>query len=257
MEPARPKARVDPEGQPVGPAGAASSLRTPARAMRWRPRLGAWLDGGRPHFRVWAPDATRVALVVHGREAQDLRRDDRGYWSGSADCGAGARYMYRLDGRDLPDPASRFQPHGVHGPSEVIDPTQFAWSDAAWEGVPLRDLVIYELHIGTFTRAGTYAGARQRLGELRQLGVTALELMPVAESAGGRNWGYDGVDLFAPYAPTGVPTTCVPSSTPRTPSGSPCCSTSSTTTSGPRARISRHTRPSTSARGTTVPGARR
>jgi maltooligosyltrehalose trehalohydrolase len=119
---------------------------------------------------------------------------------------AGQRYRYRLDGEGpFPDPASRFQPEGVHGPSEVVDPTRFRWSDARWRGLAPDHLVVYELHVGTFSPAGTFDGVRERLRHLRDLGVTALELMPVADFAGDRNWGYDGVSLFAPARCYGTP----------------------------------------------------
>jgi maltooligosyltrehalose trehalohydrolase len=118
----------------------------------------------------------------------------------------GDRYGYLLDGAGpFPDPASRSQPEGVHGPSQIVDPGGFPWSDASWTGVSRDDLVIYELHVGTFSLEGTFAGAAGRLPELARLGVTAIELMPVAEFPGRRNWGYDGVDLFAPARCYGTP----------------------------------------------------
>jgi maltooligosyltrehalose trehalohydrolase len=120
--------------------------------------------------------------------------------------GAGRRYRYRIDGKAaFPDPASRSQPEGVHGPSEVVDAGAFAWTDAGWRGVGLDELVIYELHVGTFTPAGTFSGVAERLPALADLGVTAVELMPVADFPGRRNWGYDGVDLFAPARCYGRP----------------------------------------------------
>jgi maltooligosyltrehalose trehalohydrolase len=123
-----------------------------------------------------------------------------------AELPAGSRYGYLLDGEGpFPDPASRFQPDGVHGASMIVDPAAFAWTDGGWSGVPLTDLVIYELHVGTFTSAGTFASAAERLDDLRELGITAIELMPVADFAGSRNWGYDGVALFAPARCYGTP----------------------------------------------------
>jgi maltooligosyltrehalose trehalohydrolase len=120
--------------------------------------------------------------------------------------GAGARYRFLVDGRGpWPDPASRFQPDGVHGASQVVDPGAFTWSDAAWGGAALASLVIYELHVGTFTRPGTFAAAAARLPELVDLGITAIELMPVADFPGNRNWGYDGAALFAPARCYGTP----------------------------------------------------
>jgi maltooligosyltrehalose trehalohydrolase len=119
---------------------------------------------------------------------------------------AGSLYRYRLDGRGpFPDPASRFQPQGVHGPSQVIDAAQFCWNDESWQGVARDQLVIYELHVGTFSKEGTFQGVIRRLPELASLGVTALELMPVADFPGNRNWGYDGVNLFAPARCYGRP----------------------------------------------------
>jgi len=114
--------------------------------------------------------------------------------------------MYLLDGAGpYPDPCSRFQPQGVHGPSSVVDPAAFEWSDRDWRGVPLERAVIYELHAGTFTPAGTFAGVTERLPDLADLGVTVVELMPVADFPGSRNWGYDGVSLFAPSRQYGTP----------------------------------------------------
>ena len=172
-------------------------------------RLGAWPEAGGVRFRVWAPDRARVTLVLEGSRPRehDLARDDDGTFGGSiAGTRAGDLYWYRLDGDGpFPDPVSRFQPRGVHGPSEVVDPGAFAWSDHAWRGRELDDLVIYELHVGTFTAEGTFEAATERLGFLRDLGVTAVELLPVADFPGERNWGYDGVSLFAPARCYGGP----------------------------------------------------
>jgi maltooligosyltrehalose trehalohydrolase len=136
-----------------------------------------------------------------------MGRGEHGYWELRApDVRAGDLYWYRLDGdRTLPDPASRFQPEGVHGPSQVIDPYTFAWTDVGWTGTSLEHAIIYELHVGTFSAAGTFAGAAARLDQIARLGVTAIEIMPVAEFPGARNWGYDGVDLFAPSRAYGTP----------------------------------------------------
>ena len=115
--------------------------------------------------------------------------------------GFGTRYRYRIDGEVLvPDPAARFQPGDVHGPSEVVDPLAYAWRDGGWAGLPPERLVFYELHVGTFTPEGTYAAVAAKLDHLVSLGVTALELMPLADFPGRRGWGYDGVDLFAPLS---------------------------------------------------------
>jgi maltooligosyltrehalose trehalohydrolase len=146
-------------------------------------------------------------LLTDGSTPYPLVREGDGTFTGIvAGAGPGTRYRYRLDGGDaFPDPASRFQPDGVHGPSEVVDPSAFAWSDGAWPGPSLAGLVVYELHVGTFTSAGTFAAVVERLTHLRELGVTALELMPVADFPGDRNWGYDGVVPFAPARCYGHP----------------------------------------------------
>lgn len=174
----------------------------------WRGSLGAIPEGDRVRFRVWAPLASSVAAVVEGQPSPiPLEPSADGFFSGlCAGVEAGDRYRYRVDGRGpFPDPASRYQPLGVHGPSEVIDPSRFAWTDGGWRGVRPEDLVIYELHVGTFTPEGTYAAAASRLRDVADLGVTAIELMPLADFPGRRGWGYDGVDLFAPARCYGHP----------------------------------------------------
>jgi maltooligosyltrehalose trehalohydrolase len=171
--------------------------------MTWQLPLGAQPHDDGTTFRVWAPDRTRVEVVRYDENtpgtAHPLERDNEGYWTGHvAALKAGALYKYRLDSHiDRPDPASRHQPLGVHGPSMVIDP-RFAWTDDGWKGVPRASLVVYELHVGTATTAGTFDALIEHLAELRDLGVTAIELLPVADFPGDRNWGYDGVDLYAP-----------------------------------------------------------
>jgi maltooligosyltrehalose trehalohydrolase len=168
------------------------------------PRAGAtWLGPAGTRFRVWAPLARRLDLLVEGTSAarpEPMQQVGDGWFElVRGDLGPGTHYRFLVDGTGpFPDPASRFQPLGVHGPSEVIDPAAFRWTDAGWKGVPLDRLVLYELHIGTFTQEGTFRAAITRLPDLRELGITALELMPVADFPGARNWGYDGV---APYAP--------------------------------------------------------
>ena len=163
--------------------------------------LGAtYLGDGRCRFLVWAPLADRleVRFVSPQKTLLPLQKGERGYFS----CGAegvepGCLYFYRLNGeKDIADPASRYQPQGVHGPSQVVDP-RFPWDDGRWYDLSLGDYVIYELHVGTFTRAGTFDAIIPYLDELKELGITALELMPVAQFSGGRNWGYDGVYPFA------------------------------------------------------------
>jgi maltooligosyltrehalose trehalohydrolase len=151
-------------------------------------------------FNVWAPSAKEVQLhVVSPRdELIPMIPHARGYYFVRVpNLAAGARYFFRIDGgTDVPDPVSRFQPEGVHGPSEVLSPN-FEWTDAQWFGVPLRDYVIYELHVGTFSPEGTFDGIIPYLSELKALGVSAIEVMPVAQFPGRRNWGYDGVGLYA------------------------------------------------------------
>ena len=153
-------------------------------------------------FRVWAPSATRVQVVLsdHDRSEHALEPDDHGYFCGSAPARAGDRYRFRLDGASqlYPDPASRFQPSGPHQASAVVDPSSYEWRDAGWSGLRREGQVIYELHAGTFTAEGTWSSAQCQLDELARVGVTAIELMPVAEFEGRFGWGYDGVDLFAP-----------------------------------------------------------
>jgi maltooligosyltrehalose trehalohydrolase len=167
-----------------------------------RESLGAtWLGGRACRFVVWAPHVERVDLHLLTPEDRivPLRNCRRGYFRGEVEgVEVGSKYLYRLDGdRERPDPASRYQPDGVHGPSAVVDPNAFAWTDAAWRGIPQARLVIYELHVGTFSPAGTFDGVVPYLPYLRDLGVTALELMPVAQFPGARNWGYDGAYPFA------------------------------------------------------------
>lgn len=190
------------------------SAPTAARPTTRRLPVGAESGPGGVHFRVWAPERRQVDVVLY-EEAGDervvpLAREPGpdGYWSGLApDAAAGARYRYRLDGGDaFPDPASRWQPEGPHGPSAVVDPGAFAWTDHAWPGIaaPERQ-VLYELHLGTFSPEGTWAGAAARLPELAALGVTTVEVMPVHEFPGRFGWGYDGVQLFAPACQYGAP----------------------------------------------------
>jgi maltooligosyltrehalose trehalohydrolase len=159
---------------------------------------------GSTHFRVWAPRPRDVRLVIEdpagGEREILLDRESDGFFSARvAGVGAGTRYRYRLDGGLFADPASRFQPDGPFGPSAVVDPTAYRWNDGSWRGITLRGQVLYELHIGTFTPDGSWRAAIERLGDLARLGVTTVEVMPVAEFPGRFGWGYDGV---FPYAPT-------------------------------------------------------
>ena len=158
------------------------------------------------HFRVWAPRAARVEVDLGDRRIS-LDGEREGYHAGVVPAvGAGTRYTYRLDGGPgYPDPASRFQPEGPHGPSEVIDPRPFPWTDDRWLGVPGEGQVLYEMHVGTFTTAGTWEGASRELPELARAGITVVEVLPVADFVGDFGWGYDGVDLFAPTRLYGRP----------------------------------------------------
>ncbi len=160
-------------------------------------RLGATvLVGGRTRFVVWAPDATSLD-VTFGVGHQALHRDGE-YWTGVVDgVGHGDRYRFVVDGDELADPASRWQPDGVHGPSAVVDGSVFRWHDDDWTGVELADTVLYEMHVGTLTEDGTFDAAIRHLPRLQELGVTTIEVMPVAAFPGTRNWGYDGVFPFA------------------------------------------------------------
>ena len=171
--------------------------------------IGAELQrGAGVHVRVWAPAATRVDAVIDGESAAvALEPESGGYFAGMLpNAGVGTRYRFSLDGAaPLPDPASRFQPDGPHGASEVIDPAAFRWTDDAWPGVTLRGQVLYELHVGTFTRDGTWRAAMEQLPALADIGVTVLEIMPVADFPGYFGWGYDGVDVFAPTRLYGRP----------------------------------------------------
>ncbi|HEY1785443.1 MAG TPA: malto-oligosyltrehalose trehalohydrolase [Pirellulales bacterium] len=177
-------------------------------------QLGGWQLGASPladgstRFLVWAPKARRVHVHLLGAAARYVRLKplEQGYHAAVApDVPHGTRYLYRLDGRmERPDPASHFQPEGVHGPSEVVDPA-FDWHDAGWRGPALADYVVYELHVGTFSPSGTFAGVIDGLDELVELGMTAVELMPLAEFPGSRNWGYDGVYPFAVQSSYGGP----------------------------------------------------
>ena len=172
--------------------------------------LGAQpLDEGRARFRVWAPRRRTVEVLLiepQGVRALPLQEESHGYFAGTHAVAVGTRYKYRLDGGDaFPDPCSRFQPEGPHGPSQVVDPNRFAWTDAGWKGIEAHGQVLYELHVGTFTPEGTYSGVASKLPLLKDLGVTTVELMPLHTFPGHFNWGYDGVSLFAPCAVYGDP----------------------------------------------------
>jgi maltooligosyltrehalose trehalohydrolase len=173
------------------------------------------LQDGRTRFRLWAPAATRVEVCLTRCGASERVHQtllpmepaaDGCFDLATGQAGAGSRYHYRIDGGMLvPDPASRFQPEDVHGPSEVIDPAAWSWQDSDWRGRPWKEAVIYELHVGSFTPAGSFAAVQGKLDYLVELGITAIELMPVADFPGTCNWGYDGALLFAPDSRYGRP----------------------------------------------------
>lgn len=167
-----------------------------------RVQIGAnYLGDGRCEFSVWAPSLQEVAVQIISPQQRllPMQRDEEGYWKVTvSDIDPETQYYYKLEGvTDRADPASHFQPQGVHGPSQVVEHSKFVWSDAGWSGVPLESMIIYELHVGTFTSEGTFEGMIPHLKELSELGVNAIEIMPVAQFPGKRNWGYDGVYPFA------------------------------------------------------------
>jgi maltooligosyltrehalose trehalohydrolase len=158
-------------------------------------RYGPRIEAGGVRFRLWAPGATAVGVSIQGLSVQPMTRDSDGQWSAWIDVGPGALYRFEVDGQSVPDPASRFQPDDISGPSEVVDEVAYAWCHTDWRGRPWRETVLYEAHLGVL---GGYEGLRARLPELAALGVTAVELMPISDFPGRRNWGYDGV---LPYSP--------------------------------------------------------
>ena len=169
-----------------------------------------FLEHGGVRFRLWAPEMSSLVLVHSGADGASeypLARSAEGWHEATLPhARAGDGYQYRLpDGLLVPDPASRYNPHDVHGPSVVVDPSAYEWQCAQWRGRPWSEAVVYELHVGTFTPEGSFDAARDRLPYLADLGVTAIELMPLADFPGRRNWGYDGVLLFAPDASYGTP----------------------------------------------------
>ena len=172
-------------------------------------RFGANVQAdGRTAFGFWAPTQETISIRIEGRsQTLPMQKQAGGWFSLVTDqARAGDRYTFVLaDGQAVPDPASRFQPQDAAGPSEIIDPTAFRWTDAAWKGRPWEECILYELHVGSFTAAGTYRGAIEKLDHLVELGVTAIELMPLADFPGDRNWGYDGVMLYAPDGSYGRP----------------------------------------------------
>ncbi len=178
--------------------------------MTWSPTLGAISKNNGTHFRVWAPQAAHIELILESSGAPKtypLTKHHDGYHDiFCPDVYDGELYKYRVDGKgSFPDPASRSQPQGVHGPSQVINPHKYPWKDHHRHQTPLHSSIIYELHIGTFSPEGTFKGAQKKLPYLKELGITTIELMPVADFPGNRNWGYDGVSLYAPARCYGTP----------------------------------------------------
>jgi maltooligosyltrehalose trehalohydrolase len=175
----------------------------------WELRFGARPRAdGSTVFRVWAPrvESLNVKVIGDGPRTFPLEEVGGGVFEARVDgVAAGADYFYVVNGNERPDPVSRSQPAGVHGPSRVVEPEGFAWTDKGWKGLALKDYVVYELHTGTFTPGGTFESIIPKLAHLKSLGVTAVELMPVAEFPGARNWGYDGAHLYAPQSTYGGP----------------------------------------------------
>jgi len=188
---------------------------TPHTLSRHLPVGAEIVPEGGVHFRVWAPDRKNVDVVLESENhtsseevCSRLQPENEGYFAGHIpEAHAGVLYRFRLDGgpQPYPDPASRFQPQGPHGSSQVIDPTDFKWTDNDWKGIGAEGQVLYEMHIGTFSKEGTWEAAETELAELAALGITALEIMPVADFPGRFGWGYDGVNLFAPTRLYGRP----------------------------------------------------
>jgi len=165
-------------------------------------KIGAnYLGNNQCEFTVWAPTLKQVAvqLVSPDKRLLPMQQSAAGYWQTTAtDIPPGTLYTYQLEAKtDWPDPASKYQPQGVHAPSQVIDESAFTWTDIDWQGVPLAEMIIYELHVGTFTQAGTFEAIIPQLTKLKELGINAIEIMPVAQFPGERNWGYDGVYPYA------------------------------------------------------------
>ncbi|MGZ4824927.1 MAG: malto-oligosyltrehalose trehalohydrolase [Terriglobales bacterium] len=169
-------------------------------------RQGATLRGDACQFRVWAPRARQVTLRLVGGGDYTMQREDSGVFTATIPARAGDRYFYIVDrGKPLPDPVSRLLPVGVHGPTEIVDADAFRWTDDHWRGLDLRDYILYELHVGAFSPSGTFDGVIERLDYLASLGVSVLEIMPVAAFPGTRNWGYDGASPYAVQASYGGP----------------------------------------------------
>ncbi len=169
--------------------------------------LGAeYLGDGQTRFTLWAPAAERVRLELEHSDPTPMERGQESVFSATVRAEPGTRYRYLVDEEQgVPDPASRYQPEDVHGPSQVVDTTSFEWQDQDWKGRLWEETILYELHVGSFTPEGTFAAVKSKLDHLVELGVTAIELMPLSDFPGGRNWGYDGVLPYAPDSSYGTP----------------------------------------------------
>ena len=156
------------------------------------------------HFRVWAPLADQLDVVLEVGEGENkfpLENEGQGYFSGLIpQAKEGSLYRYRINGEDFlyPDPASRYQPQGPYSPSQIVNPSLYTWHDQQWKGIAAHERILYEMHVGTFTQDGTWQSAKDQLSNLKELGITVIEMMPVNEFPGKFGWGYDGVNLFAP-----------------------------------------------------------
>lgn len=176
-------------------------------------KIGAEFANGNVQFRVWAPDKENITVIIEDDKGEKissypLQKNGTGFFAGEfAAVKAGDFYKYQIDGKGdaFPDPASRYQPQGPFGPSQVVDPHSFKWTDQNWDGIPEKDHVVYEFHTGTFTNEGTWLAAERELPELKELGITTIEMMPIADFSGRFGWGYDGVNLFAPSHLYGTP----------------------------------------------------
>lgn len=183
------------------------SKQMPPRSSRRLP-IGAEVDAGGVSFRLWAPARERCFLVIGGNSEYEMNAEDDGYFClNLPGLSEGTRYQFHFGDTDdlLADPASRFQPEGLSGPSAVVDPARYQWNDHDWQGIQAFGAVVYEMHIGTFTREGTFAAAREKLAKLRAIGITCLEVMPINEFEGEFGWGYDGTLLYAPTRLYGLP----------------------------------------------------
>jgi maltooligosyltrehalose trehalohydrolase len=190
--------------EPIPVVGTSDMTVPPVRRLP----IGAEVaSGGGVHFRVWAPRFRQLAVKLERLPAYGLKPEPDGYFSAFLPAAAaGMRYWFQPDqGEARPDPASRFQPEGPHGPSQIVDPARFCWTDVGWRGRRREELVLYEMHVGTFTPEGTWSAAADQLAELAAIGITGIELMPIADFPGRFGWGYDGVNLFAPTRLYGEP----------------------------------------------------